>query len=46
MYFNNAGWLLTTLYPSLVWRRKVEEKVLYLTFDDGPIEGVTEYVLE
>lgn len=46
MYFNNAGWLLSAIYPSLVWRRKVKEKVLYLTFDDGPVPGVTEYVLE
>ena len=46
MYFNNAGWFLSALYPSLVWRRKVKEKVLYLTFDDGPIPEVTEYVLE
>jgi peptidoglycan/xylan/chitin deacetylase (PgdA/CDA1 family) len=46
MYFNNAGWFLSTLYPSLVWRKKVNDKVLYLTFDDGPIPGITEYVLE
>ena len=45
MYFNNAGWLLSALYPSLVWRRKVKEKTLYLTFDDGPIPEVTEFVL-
>jgi len=45
MYFNNAGWLLSTLYPSLIWKKRTEEKVLYLTFDDGPIPDVTEYVL-
>ncbi|MBX9852517.1 MAG: polysaccharide deacetylase family protein [Cytophagaceae bacterium] len=46
MYFNNAGWFLTTLYPTLIWRKKVEEKIIYLTFDDGPIPEITEYVLE
>ncbi len=46
MYFNNAGWLLSIIYPSLIWKKKVKEKIIYLTFDDGPIPGVTEYVLE
>lgn len=46
MYFNNAEWILSLFYPSLVWKRATEEKVIYLTFDDGPIPGVTEYVLE
>lgn len=46
MYFNNAGWFLSALYPSLIWKKKTKEKVIYLTFDDGPIPGVTEYVLE
>jgi peptidoglycan/xylan/chitin deacetylase (PgdA/CDA1 family) len=45
MYFNNAGWLLSALYPSLIWKKKPEEKIIYLTFDDGPIPDVTEYVL-
>lgn len=46
MYFNNAGWFLSALYPSLIWSKKTEEKVIYLTFDDGPISDITEYVLD
>lgn len=46
MYFNNAGWLLSLFYPDLVWRRKTRDKVIYLTFDDGPIPEITEYVLD
>ena len=46
MYFNNAEWVLSLFYPSLTWSKKTEEKVIYLTFDDGPIPEVTEYVLE
>jgi len=34
------------MYPGLLWKVKTVEKVLYLTFDDGPIPGLTEWVLE
>lgn len=30
----------------MVWRIPVEEPVLYLTFDDGPVLGLTEWILE
>lgn len=34
-------------YPSwFVWDRKSKNKVIYLTFDDGPIPEVTEWVLD
>ena len=33
-------------YPSAVWRIPTPHKVLYLTFDDGPIPEVTPWVLE
>ncbi len=46
MYFNNLEYLLSVIYPELTWTRKVSEKVIFLTFDDGPIPEVTEYVLE
>ncbi len=46
MYFNNLGRLLSVVYPGLSWARKTVDKVIYLTFDDGPIPGVTDYVLE
>ncbi|HHS95798.1 MAG TPA: polysaccharide deacetylase family protein [Phaeodactylibacter sp.] len=34
------------LFPGFIWRKPDEEKVLYLTFDDGPIPEVTPWVLE
>lgn len=34
------------LYPSLTWRVEGARKELYLTFDDGPVPGPTEFVLE
>jgi peptidoglycan/xylan/chitin deacetylase (PgdA/CDA1 family) len=34
------------LYPGLVWRMPPGNKTVYLTFDDGPIPGPTEFVLD
>jgi len=34
------------VYPGLLWRKPAREKVIYLTFDDGPMPGVTEYALD
>lgn len=34
------------VYPGLLWKLKTAEKVIYLTFDDGPIPQLTEWVLE
>lgn len=33
------------LFPNYIWRIKTSEKKIYLTFDDGPIPDVTEWVL-
>lgn len=38
--------VLKTLYPSLIWSQETTENTLYLTFDDGPTEGVTEPLLD
>lgn len=37
---------LPWLYRGLVWRKSTDEKALYLTFDDGPVPGPTEFVLD
>lgn len=34
------------IYPSLVWRMPPDKNELYLTFDDGPMPGPTDFVLE
>lgn len=41
-----APFFLPWLYPTLVWRIPTEKKELYLTFDDGPVPGPTDFVLE
>ncbi len=38
--------LLKKLYPGCVWDIETSEKILYLTFDDGPHPEITPFVLE
>lgn len=37
---------LRMLYPKAVWNAKTVVPTLFLTFDDGPIPGLTEWVLD
>jgi peptidoglycan/xylan/chitin deacetylase (PgdA/CDA1 family) len=37
---------LRLLYPGAIWRLNRSEKVVYLTFDDGPTADVTSWVLD
>lgn len=37
---------LRKLYPSMIWNIADGEKVIYLTFDDGPTPEVTDWVLD
>src|SRR6478736_5193970 len=37
---------LPWFYPQLTWRIPTKEKRIYLTFDDGPVPGPTEFVLD
>lgn len=41
-----APFFLPWLYPTLTWHIPTTEKQLYLTFDDGPVPGPTDFVLE
>lgn len=43
--FHRTPFFLPWLYQDLVWRIPTREKEIFLTFDDGPIEGATEFVL-
>ena len=38
--------ILPWLFPQLTWRIKTTAKELFLTFDDGPVPGPTEFVLD
>ncbi|UBM58584.1 polysaccharide deacetylase family protein [Marinilongibacter aquaticus] len=37
--------LLQWYYPGLIWQKKAKKPTIYLTFDDGPIPDVTDFVL-
>lgn len=34
------------LFPSIQWRFKKKEKVIYLTFDDGPTKELTNWIVD
>lgn len=38
--------LLRPLWGNILWRKNPSEKVIYLTFDDGPVPEVTPLVLD
>lgn len=38
--------IIQLLYPGRIWAFSKKEKVVYLTFDDGPIPEITPWVLE
>lgn len=45
MYWIKTPWYVKAIYPGLIWDMPGERDI-YLTFDDGPIPGVTECVLD
>jgi peptidoglycan/xylan/chitin deacetylase (PgdA/CDA1 family) len=45
-YTVKVPWLIKKLYPSLIWEKPTKEKILYLTFDDGPHPTATPFVLD
>ena len=38
--------LIRNIYSSLIWKVNTSEKIIYLTFDDGPIPEITPWVLQ
>jgi len=46
MYLVKTPKFIQNLFPNYIWKINETEKVLYLTFDDGPIPEITPWVLE
>ena len=46
MFVHKTNFLMRALYPDFIWRIPTENKEIFLTFDDGPIPEITEFVLE
>ena len=45
-YLTKIPFLLRWIYPDLVWKKEAGKKILYLTFDDGPVPEATATVLQ
>lgn len=45
-YLIKPQWWLKKLYPACIWEMQPNEKVIYLTFDDGPHPEATPFVLD
>ena len=46
MFIHKTNFLMRALYPDFIWKIPTREKEIFLTFDDGPIPEITEFVLE
>jgi peptidoglycan/xylan/chitin deacetylase (PgdA/CDA1 family) len=42
---HRTPFFLPWLYPNLLWRVPTKSKEIFLTFDDGPVPGATEFAL-
>lgn len=45
-YLVKSPWLLRKMYADCIWKIDTEEKILFLTFDDGPHPQATSFVLD
>ena len=45
-YFVNTPKFLQSLFSSLTWKIPSKERIVYLTFDDGPTKEVTSSLLD
>ncbi|WP_057939396.1 polysaccharide deacetylase family protein [Algoriphagus resistens] len=46
MILHTVPVLFQWLFKTRLWKKSAGEDTLYLTFDDGPVPGVTDYVLQ
>ena len=45
-YFKLTPWWLRKIYGSCTWQMQEKDKVIYITFDDGPHPLITPFVLD
>ena len=45
MVFHSVPTLIQSFFPNRIWKKPDVGQRIYLTFDDGPVPGVTDYVL-
>jgi peptidoglycan/xylan/chitin deacetylase (PgdA/CDA1 family) len=44
-YFIKTPWIVRKIFPSYIWSIPSSDKIVYLTFDDGPHPEITPWVL-
>lgn len=45
-YLTHTPWWLRKIYPTCIWNIPVNDKTVFLTFDDGPHAEATQFVLQ
>ena len=45
-FWIKTNWLIRAIFSNYVWQIPNDEKIVYLTFDDGPTPEITEWVLK
>jgi peptidoglycan-N-acetylglucosamine deacetylase len=46
LYLVRPSYLIKKLYPQAIWQMETKEKKIYLTFDDGPVSEITDWLLD
>lgn len=46
MFIEQMPDIIRKFYPTILWRKDKNKKVIYLTFDDGPTKEVTSWILD
>jgi peptidoglycan-N-acetylglucosamine deacetylase len=46
LFLHKSNILFEWLYPNFIWKLPVQAPTIFLTFDDGPIPIITDFVLE
>ncbi|MDR3142128.1 MAG: polysaccharide deacetylase family protein [Tannerellaceae bacterium] len=46
MFIEQPPRIYRILFPGAIWRMPSKNKCVYLTFDDGPVPGITPWVLD
>jgi peptidoglycan/xylan/chitin deacetylase (PgdA/CDA1 family) len=46
MFLHYSPFWLKAFFPGFTWHVPTQEKTIFLTFDDGPIPDITEFVLD
>ena len=45
-YLVKSSWWIRNLYRQCVWKINTKEKIIYLSFDDGPHPVITPFILD